>query len=244
MPTLSKSMCETEIQNASTVWPESVRPLWSTMVTDTMMGTRCPEASKYSSMAIAKRRFGVQRVEDRLDQQEIGAAFDEAARLLVVDLAQFVERDAARRGAIDVLRHRGGAVGRPHRSGDEAMRAGMRGFEFVGDLPRDFRARDVEFVDVIFEAVIQRGNRVRVERVGLDDVGAGFEILRVESPARSCGCVMFSTSKLPAQVVRVLRELRAAKRRFVQLLRLEHRAHGAVQNDDPLLQEILQRGDS
>ena len=50
--------------------------------------------------------------------------------------------------------------------------------------------------------------------------------------------------EVPAQVPRMVRELRAAKRRFVQLLRLDHRAHGAVQNDDPLPQEILQRGDS
>jgi hypothetical protein len=27
-------------------------------------------------------------------------------------------------------------------------------------------------------------------------------------------------------------------------MRLDHRAHGAVQNDDPLLQEIFQGGDS
>ena len=38
MPTLSSGMCETEIQNASTVWPESVRPLRSTMVTETITG--------------------------------------------------------------------------------------------------------------------------------------------------------------------------------------------------------------
>ena len=176
MPTLSRSMCETEIQNASTVWPESVRPLWSTMVTETMTGTRCPEASKYSSMA-KERGLGVERVENRFEQQQVGAAFDQAARLLVVDFAQFVEGDAARGGAVHILRHRGGAVGRPHRSGDEAVLAGMRGFELVGHRARDFRAREVQFVDVIFEAVIGHGNCVGVERVGLDDVGAGFEIL-------------------------------------------------------------------
>ena len=51
MPTASSGMCETEIQNASTVWPESVRPLRSTMVTETITGTRLPLDSKYSSMA-------------------------------------------------------------------------------------------------------------------------------------------------------------------------------------------------
>ena len=58
------------------------------------------------------------------------------------------------------------------------------------------------------------------------------------------GCVKFSTSKFPRRSRGCFRKLRAAKRRFLQLLRLDHRAHGAVQNDDPLLQEMLQRGES
>jgi len=95
----------------------------------------------------------------------------------------------------------------------------------------------------MFEAVIERGNSVGVERVGLDDVGACFEVLALnrlhDARLRDVQHV-----EVPAQVSRVLQKLRTAKRRFVQLLRLDHRAHGAVQNDDPLLQEILQRGDS
>src|ERR1700688_1647049 len=38
-----------------------------------------------------ERGLGVQRVEDRFKEQEIGPAFDETARLLVVYVAQFVE---------------------------------------------------------------------------------------------------------------------------------------------------------
>ena len=151
MPTLSRSMCETEIQNASMVWPESVRPLWSVIVTDTMTGTRCPEACEKFVVVLAdgkERGLGVQRVEDRFEQQEIGAAFDEAARLLVVHFAQFVEGDAARGGAVHILRHRRGAIGRPHRSRDEPVFAGMRGFVLVGHRAGDFRARDVQFVNM------------------------------------------------------------------------------------------------
>jgi hypothetical protein len=47
-----------------------------------------------------------------------------------------------------------------------------------------------------------------------------------------------------AQVFRVLRELGAAKGILVKLLRLDHGAHGAIQNDDPLPKEILQRRNS
>ena len=52
----------------------------------------------------------------------------------------------------------------------------MRRFEFIGDFAGDPRARDIERMNVMFEAVIQRGNRIRVKCIGLDDVGAGFEI--------------------------------------------------------------------
>ena len=190
-----------------------------------------------------ERGFGVQRVEDRFQQQKIGAAFDEAARLFVVHLAQFVEGDGARGGAVHILRHRGRAVGRPERSRDEAVLTGMRGFVFVGHRARDFRARDVEFMNVFFEAVIERGNSIGVKRVGLDDVGAGLEILPLNG-LHDARLRQIQHVKVSTQVARVLQKLRAAKRRLLQLLRLDHRAHGAVQNDDPLLQEILQRGDS
>ena len=51
MPTLSSPAWETEFQKASTVWPDSVRPLWSTMVTESMRGTRRAPSSKRRSMA-------------------------------------------------------------------------------------------------------------------------------------------------------------------------------------------------
>ncbi len=37
------------------------------------------------------RRLGVQRVEDRLDQDDVGAAVDQAAQLLAIGDAQIVE---------------------------------------------------------------------------------------------------------------------------------------------------------
>ena len=119
----------------------------------------------------------------------------------------------------------------------------MRRFVFVGHRAGDFRARDVQFVNVMFEPVIERGNSIGVERVGLDDVRAGFEILALNG-LHNVRLRDVQHVEVPAQVARMVRELRAAKRRFLQLLRLDHRAHGAVQNDDPLLQEIVQRGNS
>ena len=69
------------------------------------------------------RRLGVQRVEDRLDQDDVGAAIDQAAQLFAIGDPQIVEGHGAVAGIVDVRRHGGGAVGRPQRAGDEAALA-------------------------------------------------------------------------------------------------------------------------
>ena len=51
IPTLTRSMLDTEFQYASTVWPESVRPLWSVMVNDSITGSRWPSESNNDSSA-------------------------------------------------------------------------------------------------------------------------------------------------------------------------------------------------
>ena len=51
MPTESSGACETEIQNASTVWPERLRPERSVIVTDAITGRRTPRASNACSIA-------------------------------------------------------------------------------------------------------------------------------------------------------------------------------------------------
>ncbi len=51
MPTERSGACETEIQKASTVWPERFRPDRSVIVTDAMTGRRVPRTSKARSTA-------------------------------------------------------------------------------------------------------------------------------------------------------------------------------------------------
>src|SRR5262245_23144421 len=57
-----------------------------------------------------ERGFGVKRIENSLDQQHIGAAVDQAARLFVVGVHQFVKSHAARRRAVDIRRDRTGSI--------------------------------------------------------------------------------------------------------------------------------------
>ena len=110
-----------EYQKAAGVWPESVRPDRSVIVPEIMTGNRSPLASKTSSMR-KQCRLGVERVEDRLDDQKIGAALDQRGRGFGIGLAQLVEAHRAKTRIVDVGRNRGGAIGWPQGAGDEAAR--------------------------------------------------------------------------------------------------------------------------
>ena len=118
-PTASGRTWRTEFQNASVVWPDSVRPDASVIVPETITGKRRPRRSK-QRLDREQRGLAVQRVEDRLDEEQIGAAFGERFDRLAVRGDELVEADVARAGIVDVGRDRRGAVGRAERAGDEA----------------------------------------------------------------------------------------------------------------------------
>jgi hypothetical protein len=73
-----------------------------------------------------QRRLGVQRVENGLDQQEVGAAFAEPADGFGVGADQFVEAGIAVAGVVDVRRDRRGARGRPETPATKRGLAGLR----------------------------------------------------------------------------------------------------------------------
>jgi hypothetical protein len=62
----------TEAKNASTVWPESVRPEASVMVPEIMMGSRS-RSRRWRAHGV-DGRLGVQRVEDGFDEDQVRAA--------------------------------------------------------------------------------------------------------------------------------------------------------------------------
>ena len=100
-PTASGCACRTEFQNASVTWPDSVRPEASVMVPEI---DHRPAAAALLEQRLdgEDRRLGVERVEDRLDEEEVGAAVDQAVGLLEVGRDQLVEGDVAGAGVVDV----------------------------------------------------------------------------------------------------------------------------------------------
>ena len=178
------------------------------------------------------RGLGVERVEDRLDQEEVRAAVEQAAYLLGIGIAQLVERDGAEAGIGDIGRDRRRAVGRADRACDEALApvlvlGGQRG---GAHQPRTL---EVELVGDVLHAVVGLRDRRRGERVGRDDVGAGAEIGEMDV-AHRLRLAQIQQIVVAAHLAVPGIEARAAIAGLVQFVFLDHRAHRAVEHEDAL----------
>ena len=178
------------------------------------------------------RRLGIERVEDGFDQQKVGAAVEQTLDLLGVSRAQLVEGNGAETGIGNVRRNRRGPVGRPERAGDETWNA-VLGLGVLGRLARQPRAREIQLIGNVFHAVIGLRDGRRGKRVGRDDVGAGLEV----------GIMNVADRARPRQIQEIVVaahfavpgiEARAAIAVFIQLERLDHRAHRAIEHENAL----------
>ena len=177
MPTASGRTWRTEFQNASVVCPDSVRP--------GSVGDRAGNDDREAparrgrryDLEREQRGLAVQRVEDRLDEEEVGAAFGEALDRFAVRRDELVEADIARTGIVDVGRDRRRAVRRPERAGDEARLAGRARGPGVGALAGEPCRGGVDVAHAAAaRPIVGLRDRRRVERIGAHDVGAGLEI--------------------------------------------------------------------
>ena len=112
--------------------------------------------------------FDLQRVLAGLDQEGVDAAGDQAAALLGDGGFERVVGDVAERWQ---LRARADAAK------DVAVAAIGEGF---GSLPRQFGRNLVDLVGAVLEAELAEGDGAAAERVGLDHIGAGFEITAMD----------------------------------------------------------------
>ena len=116
--------------------------------------------------------LGVERVEDGLDEQHVGAAVDQAAGLLQVGLDQLVVGDVAGAGVVDVGRDGCRAVRRPERAQHPARPVGRALGHGVGLGARQGGRGDVHLVGDVLHRVVGQRDALRVEGVGLEQVGA------------------------------------------------------------------------
>jgi hypothetical protein len=181
----------------------------------------------------------VQRVEDRLDEQEVDVAVDEGLDLLAIGGAELVEGDAAGGRIVDVGGDRERLRRRAEGAGDEArLRRILRG-PGVGGFPRDPGRGEVQLADGRLEAVIGLGDGVRAEGVRLGDVRAGLEI-EVVDLADHVGAVQAEELVVALQVAGVVLEELTPEIGLGQPVALDHRAHRPVEDEDPLGEQAFE----
>ena len=207
-----------------------------------MIGRRPPASSKYSSIAkSAAFAFSVSKIVSTMMRSTPPST--SAAGRDLVRVLHLVERHRAIARIVHVGRERERAVHRPQDARDEARLAGRARRERVRYLARDARRGEVHLRDDPLESIVGLRDRRRVEGVGLEDVGAGFEVLRVDL-AHDVGTRERQQVVVAAEVLVEVPEPLAAELRFRELVALDHRAHGAVQHEDALLQGIEERGEA
>jgi hypothetical protein len=102
-----------------------------------------------------------------------------------------------------------------------ARRAGPGQVDVVGSLP---------------QAVVGLRDRRGREGVGLHDLGPGLQVLAVDG-LDDGGLRERQHVAVALQVVRMVGELRAPEVGLLQAVRLQHRAHRPVDDDDALLEQ-------
>ena len=175
-------------------------------------------------------RLRVQRVEDRLDQEQVDASLTEAANLLGVSSDDIVEGDRPVGRIVDLRGERERDVQRPDRPGDEPA-AGL-----VGGLPREPRSLDVHIVDGALEPVVRLADRGRGERVRRRDVRAGCQVPPVDVE-HEVGARQVEQVRIAGDVLGMIGEAFTPVLLRVEPRVLDHRAPGAVEHEDPLVQK-------
>ena len=178
--------------------------------------------------------LGVERVEDRLDQQHVDATVDETGDLLAIRIGDVAERHRPVPGILDAWRHRQRHVGRPDRAGDPA-RTTVASMRIVGCAAGELRGGAVELTDQfrIVESVLALRDGGAGERVGGDDVGARQQVRQVQFDDR-VGLGQHQQVVIPGERRRVVAEAAAAEIVFRGSQGLELGSAGAVEHQDAL----------
>jgi hypothetical protein len=224
-PTTSGLACSIAVQNASTVCPDAVRADDRHRDPQRQVGSRRAGGGD--------RGLGVQRVEDRLDQQQVYPAVGQRLDLFRVSVPYLVEGDGPVGG---VLHPRGQGqrdVHRPDRASHEAAAC------LVGGLAGQLGAAQVHLPDQRLQAVVGLADARGGEGVGRRDVRAGREVapVRVQDDIRP-GQVQ--QVRVTGHVLRVVTQPLPAVVSRGQPGALEHRAPGPVEYQNALVQKPAQ----
>ena len=185
------------------------------------------------------RRLGVQRVEDRLDEQEVDAALGERGDLLRIARPHLLERHRAVRRVIDLRRDRERDVERPDRSGDEAWPVGRPLVPRVGGCTGETGALTAHLRGEVAEVVVALPDRRRRERVRRRDVRAGGEV-RVVDLGNELRAREVEQVGITLDVAAVLAQQLAAVLGLGQPPAVDEHAPRAVEHADPAVKDLAE----
>ena len=129
-----------------------------------------------------KRCLGVQRVEDRLDHQQIDAALDQGLHLLEIAGPDLLESHGSIGRVFHPRREREGGLGGPDRADHEARLLGCSRRPLVADAAGEPSACEAHLGSEILESIIGLTERGRRESVAGDEIGARVEVGVVNIP--------------------------------------------------------------
>ena len=124
-------------------------------------------------------------------------------------------------------------------TGHEAGPFRMSLHELLGSAPGHSGPGDIQLVGELLHAIIGQGHGRGIKGVRLDDIGTRLEVFAVnafDDPGLGDRKNVVVASEIPGPIL----EPGATECGFIQVVHLDHGAHGTIQNDNALLQETFQ----
>ena len=198
-------------------------------------------ASFKDLLAGEDRRLEIQRVENRLEQEEINPTIEQGLDLLGIGNHQPVEGHGTVAGIIHIRRHRGGTIGGTDRSRDKHLAPRILRHEFIGRLTSHLGTGDVDLPHGILQAVVGLRDSRRAEGIRLDDVAPPLEVGAMD-PLDHVRTSNREEIIVSLQVMPMILEAFAAEVRLGQWVTLDHRSHRSVEQGDATGEKLSQEG--
>ena len=174
--------------------------------------------------------FGIERVENRFDEQGIHAFADKGFHLLDVGFGQGIECEGTQCRVVHIGTHGERLACGTHASGYQTRFLRSAPCVFGCQIFGQSHCRFVELATKILTVIFAHGDALCAEGVGLDDVGTGFKVSTVyvgnDVGARQGEQVVVSLLH-----TRQVGKACAAVVGFGEAVTLNHGAHGAIENE-------------
>ena len=182
--------------------------------------------------------LGIQRVENRFDEQQIHPSLYQRLHLFLIGRSQFVKSQCPITGIVHVWTHRTGLVRRSHRTGYPTRLFRGKCRKAVSCPTCDACGLQIDFTATVLQMIVGHGNALGAECIGFDNVCSGLQIglMNLLNQFRTGNAKhIIVTLHLSGQIA----EAFTTKVLFTQMIILDHSSKGSVQNQNTLSDYFL-----